>query len=99
MEVVDVLPYPNPYDQATGGLDISFDVTRPATLITISMYSNGYRKVLEKKVPGNFLRQTVVTVEVAMFDRLASGIYFVVIKGENGAESARSKPGKIIIMR
>lgn len=99
MEIIDVLPYPNPYSGNTGDLSISFDVTRPANLITVSIYSCGYRKVVEKQIPGSFLRQAVVTVEGSRFERLAAGVYYMVIKGENGAEKARSKPGKLVIIR
>lgn len=99
MEIVDVLPYPNPYDEDTGDLTISFDITRPANLITVSIYSCGYRKVVEKQIAGSFLRETAVIVERDRFERLASGVYYIVIKGGNGAEKAKSKPGKLVIIR
>jgi hypothetical protein len=99
MEVIDVVMYPNPYSGVSGDFKINFDLTRPANKITVRIYTVNYRKVIEKSVPGAYLRNTILIIRPGTFNRLANGVYYAVIIGENGSERAVSKPGTMIILR
>jgi hypothetical protein len=99
MEMVGVVIYPNPYSGASGDLKINFDMTRPANKITVRIYTVNYRKVIEKIMQGSYLRNIVLTLQPGAFSRLANGVYYVVVIGENGSERAVSRLEPMIVLR
>jgi hypothetical protein len=99
MQIDSVAVFPNPYQITGGGLSVSFDVTRPADKITLTIYTNAFRKVIETSVNGSYLRQSTASFPARAFARLAGGVYYAVIKAESGSGRAKSKPVVLVILK
>jgi hypothetical protein len=91
--------FPNPYLIKGTNLSISFDITRPADKITIWVYTTAFRKVMEASAYGTYLHKSVATFQATAFGRLASGVYYAVVKGGNSGEYAVSKPVEMLVLR
>jgi hypothetical protein len=98
-EVTDALVYPNPHSNANDNLNISIDITRPATQIKARIYTVAFRLVLEEDCGPVNTKQAVVTIPAGRIKGMASGIYYLVIKGTANPGNAVSKPRVLFLMR
>jgi hypothetical protein len=84
---------------SSGDLSISFDVTQPADSVTIKVYTVAFRKVIEASAPGAYFRNSTAVFHARVFGDLAGGVYYAVLKAENGGESAVSKPIVMLVLK
>jgi hypothetical protein len=99
MTLDDVVVFPNPYPANGTNLSISFDITRPADRMTIRVYTAAFRKVIETSATGAYLHKSIATFQSMAFGRLASGVYYAVVKAEGSGEWAVSKPVELLVLR
>jgi hypothetical protein len=98
MEIDGVYVFPNPFPAGGGDLNIGFDVTRPADMITIAVYTPAFRKVMETSVSGSYPGAGTATFKAREFGRLANGVYYVEVRAGAGSVRAFSKPVVLIIL-
>lgn len=98
----EVITFPNP---AKDGEDVKarFSLTKRASKVTFKLYTASYRSIREEKFTANFAagENDVTLGWLKNFNSLSAGTYYYVLyAGDAGSEkSARSKIGKIIILR
>jgi hypothetical protein len=100
LEIKDPVIIPNPYNPAKGDLNIRMNLTGQAIKISIRVYTVSFRRVIEETQDVSVYGLADISFAGGKFSRLASGIYYVVIKGETAdGETAAAKPKVLIILR
>jgi len=93
--VSDIFAYPNPFRPAKGHSVIVFD-NLPEEMTGLLVYTPDGRVVYEQNVVGVPQRRMPWTVSNTNGEKLASGLYIYVVKGENGR---KVMAGKLAVIR
>ena len=100
LEIKDPVIIPNPYNPAKGDLNVRMNLTGKAVKMSIRVYTVSFRRVIEETQDISLYGLVNISFAGGKFNKLASGIYYVVIKGETaGGEKAATKSKVLIILR
>jgi hypothetical protein len=94
-----IVLYPNPYKQ--GDLKIGFNITQDMKIIKVRIYTSGFRLIKQITMEGEYRAgENTINIESRYLDRLANGIYYVLLVGKNReAIEERSRPVELVILR
>jgi hypothetical protein len=96
----NVIISPNPYNPTKGDLKINILITGQLRIIKIKIYTVSYRLIKQITYEGEYAGENVISIEKKHLNRLANGVYHIIIIGRDkeGIE-VRSKPMDLIILR
>jgi hypothetical protein len=100
--ISDPAIFPNPYNSASGsGAYFRCDLTQDAKNLKIKIYTMGFRAIREVTLAGILEDGRVDrSIPAADLARLANGIYYYMVTGENGQGArAKSPPELLIILK
>jgi hypothetical protein len=99
MEIKNIVIYPNPFSANQGDLRINFDITRQADSVTVRIYTKAFRKVVQETEKRAFFRDSVFILRQKSAGKLANGVYYVSVSGENASEKAVSRIEELVVLR
>ncbi len=99
-EIKDVVIMPNPYNPAKRNFSAAANLTRPASRLTVIIYTVSFRRVLEESISVSAYGPCVLSFAAKKFKGLSNGTYYAVISGVTpGGMKAVSKPAVMIILK
>jgi len=81
-------------------LVVDFALTQDAKKLTFTLYTAGYRRVLEKEIPAAMAGNHRQALELPELKTLSNGAYYWVLVAESGkGERAVGRANTVIILR
>ena len=100
LRISNTVLYPNPCNPETIDLKIKATITKPAPHMKIIIYTASFRRVYEQAMGAVNSRETTFTIQKERINRLASGIYYVLVTGtSDDGKYALSKPQVFVIIK
>jgi hypothetical protein len=91
--------YPNPCNPEYQDLHLNFNLSQAVTDADFLIYSHGYRLVLKVKLGACITQGNKVVIGSNSLKKLASGIYFYVVRYKTTNGYKQTKIGQIFILR
>ena len=97
----DVILYPQPYNpESADFLRIRYYLTKHCKEVKIKIYTVSFRLIITAIIDSNTYagqKQTIIPKEIT--NKLANGIYYLILEAESENEKIRAKPVYLVILR